>query len=824
MPALIRGTITPAGRRPSGFMSAPEHPQIVWAEPFIPDSPPPQNALWANEQRPWSSALVAHILEATSQAGDLVVDPFANQAALPAAAQAHRRRVLVNNTNPAALLAVLTSAAPPNQSVLDTAFSRIADAPRRGRTLAHHIQALYETVCPECAQTIHATAFVWDRNAGEPIAKRLACPHCQASGQMAIDMADLTLVSSLEVRGAAYWGLLSRLVAPGDPQTHQARHLLEFYPPRALLAFSELLGAAEQRLSAADEQRAAKALILSALERCTSLAEIGPARSTVPRLAEPPTRFVEPNVWLAFERAYQALRERSPRAMPLAHDLVALRGPDGPGRILPFNLAAPELAERLEPGSVALILTEPPRFDPTAYALGFLWTGWLFGRDAASRLKTTLSVEQWTWDWYGRAMTTALKSLLKPLAAEGHLVMAFADRSSRRTLALIAAAEASGWRLAGQSTQAALLPDQAEPAWRLIFQPDSRPVTRAGVARLPDLLQQQAQEAALALVDRRAEPTPAVLVNTACGVRWAEAGLLRTLGQHPDAMRRPVSFLVEQARVALSPDLPPPGLRVLDWPGGPDLTPPFWESEERSAAQPLADRVESLVLERLETGSQPLQDLERELSAAFPGLETPDKALVSACMESYANVHEDIAHLREEDTPARRSRDLGEMLLRLHDLGLRFGFEVWVAPFEQAVATGLVPMGTVGLIGSEEFLPASVVWHQGGLATFAFAVSLQAKVHPWLVAPPDALAGCPRYVVLPGGRAALLDFKLRRCPWWRDRLAWAGWDFVKFRHVRDLAASSDLSLAGFRARIGLDPIVSLPGQQLTLFDETRSSP
>ena len=159
------------------------------------------------------------------------------------------------------------------------------------------------------------------------------------------------------------------------------------------------------------------------------------------------------------------------------------------------------------------------------------------------------------------------------------------------------------------------------------------------------------------------------------------------------------------------------------------------------------------------------------------------------------------------------------MLLRLHELGHRFGFDVWVAPREQESAAGLVPIGRSGPDNPQDWAPASLVWQQEGQPAFAFAVSLHAMVYPWLSAPPEPLANCQRCVVLPGGRAELLDFKLRRCPWWRERLAWSGWDFVKFRHVRELAALPDLSLASFRARINLDPIVTLPGQQLALFEE-----
>ena len=117
-----------------------------------------------------------------------------------------------------------------------------------------------------------------------------------------------------------------------------------------------------------------------------------------------------------------------------------------------------------------------------------------------------------------------------------------------------------------------------------------------------------------------------------------------------------------------------------------------------------------------------------------------------------------------------------------------------------------------------DWTPANVVWHSQGEPAFAFAVAAQASLHPWLLAPPETLAACPRYVALPGGRAGLLDFKLRRCPPWRTRLAWTGWEFVKYRHLRELAGQPTLSLATFRARVGLDPIVTLPGQQLALFD------
>jgi hypothetical protein len=792
-------------------------PQITWPAPFWPEEPPPADALWPSERHPWSHQMVTHYLRQLSQHGDWVVDPFASQAALArAGATVGGRRLVLNNASQAQLLGVLVSAAPPLASVVDHAFSRIADAPRRGRTLAHHLAALYETICPECAQTIVAERFVWDRSVGEPVEKRYRCPHCASRGDAPADMVDVSRVVSLEVRGAAYWGLLSRLVKPGDGLTAQARSLQDLYPPRALLVISELLTAAEQRLSDSEELRAARALILHVL--VAGLASIETRASQVPAQPQLPRRSVENNLWLAFEHAHRTLRSRphGKPPLPVAAEIARLRASDGEGRVLPSMLPTPALAEQLEPGSVALILTEPPPFDPTSYALQFLWSGWLYGREAANRQRMALSGEQWSWDWYTRAMNRALRALRAALQADGRLVLAFADRSPRRGLALLTAASAAGWRLTAQSTQTALTEEAGRIQWRFELAPLPSP-PQGAAANMAGRLQHSAQEATQQLIEARGEPAPPALVQTACAVRWSELGLLAELAHHPEAARQPVSFLLTQMRVALNRDLPPPGLLFApNDPANPDRG-GLWAAEQLPTQPPLADRLEQFIAQRLETGPATPGALAEAVYAAFPGWQTPDAPLLTACLASYGQPDEEVLRLRDEDQPQQRRDDLADILRLLGSLGQRLGYEVWLAPD----AAQLVP--DLGLAaerlpdGQTPWTPANVVWHTQGEPAFAFAVVTQAGLHPWLAGPSDALAACPRYVALPGGRAGLLDFKLRRCPLWRTRLAWTGWEFVKYRHLRELAGQATLSLATFRARIGLDPIVTLPGQQLALF-------
>jgi hypothetical protein len=790
-------------------------PSITWPAPFWPDDAPLAEALWPSERHPWSHRMVDHYLRQHSQAGDWVLDPFASQAALVQAASAGQRRLVLNNASQAALFSVLASAAPPAPSVVDHVFSRIADAPRRGRTLAHHLAALYETICPECAQTIVAKRFIWDRVVGEPVEKGFHCPHCASQGNAPADMGDVARMAALEVRGAAYWGLLSRLVKPGDALTTQARSLQDLYPPRALLVISELLTAAEQRLSDSDELRAARAMILHVLVAGLANWEARPGQEAA--LPQLPRRFVENNLWLAFEHAHRTLRGRlsgQPQIL-IASEMARLRAPEGEGRVLPSLLPTPELAEQLGPGSVALILTEPPPFDPASYALQFLWSGWLYGREAANRQRIALSVEQWSWDWYTRALRTALRTLRALLRADGRLVLAFADRSPRRGLALLAAASAAGWRLIAQATQTPVHAATGLTHWRFELAP-AHSLASSAHAGLADRLQRSAQEVTQQLIEARGEPVPPALVQTACAVRWSERGLLNEVALHPEAARQPMSFLLAQMRLALNRELPPPGLLFTPSdPANPD-TGGLWAAEQPLAQPPLADRLEQFIVQRLEAGPVAADSLTEAIYAAFPGWQTPDAALVAACVASYGQLEEEHWRLRAEDEPAQRRSDLADVFGLLIHLGQHLGYEVWHSVEVLPIVPNLLP-AAAHKTELADWEPASVVWHSQGDPAFAFAVMAQAGVHPWLATPPEALAACPRYVALPGGRAGLLDFKLRRCPWWRTRLAWTGWEFVKFRHLRELAGQPGLNLAGFRARIGLDPIVTLPGQQLTLF-------
>jgi hypothetical protein len=112
--------------------------------------------------------------------------------------------------------------------------------------------------------------------------------------------------------------------------------------------------------------------------------------------------------------------------------------------------------------------------------------------------------------------------------------------------------------------------------------------------------------------------------------------------------------------------------------------------------------------------------------------------------------------------------------------------------------------------------PYDVAWLKDGQVHAVFVVR-------WKAALSDVLAldigapGVQPYLLIPGGRSALVSHKLSRNPLWQRMADEAGWRFIKYRHVRQLVDQPDINEYALQTIIGLDPIVEKEQAQLSLF-------
>jgi hypothetical protein len=227
--------------------------------------------------------------------------------------------------------------------------------------------------------------------------------------------------------------------------------------------------------------------------------------------------------------------------------------------------------------------------------------------------------------------------------------------------------------------------------------------------------------------------------------------------------------------------------------------------QDAKISESLADRLEMAVVRLLQTRSGiELREMDLVLCQEFPGPLTPDLELVQEVLDSYGVLDppgSENWRLRDQDQPGARRVDLQEMHDLLVSLGPRLGFQ-----------TNLIPTGA-GL------RPALLWSGADGRPLYQFHITASALVGRIVFGEAAAVelpAGLPqRLIVLPGGRAGLVEFKLRRDSRLRKCVE-ESWKFIKFRHVRWLAENTSLRMDNFDQALTLDPLTNRDPQMLLL--------
>jgi hypothetical protein len=184
-----------------------------------------------------------------------------------------------------------------------------------------------------------------------------------------------------------------------------------------------------------------------------------------------------------------------------------------------------------------------------------------------------------------------------------------------------------------------------------------------------------------------------------------------------------------------------------------------------------------------------LRDLETALNAEFSGLLTPSLGILRAVLASYAVETNGRWSLRPEDSPAVRRADLETAAQSLAALGPRLGYT----------------------LQREESPQRLFLWRETGKTMYTFYLLASAVVGRLLRQNPSPSNNS--FIVLPGGRAGLLSYKLDRDPALRSVAE--RWRIVKFRHLRRLAEMTELTRERFEKELSSDPIE--PPEQMELF-------
>jgi hypothetical protein len=704
--------------------------------------------------------------------GSWVLDPFGASPDLIGEIARQGYKVLVTANNPLLAFTLKLNAAPPQKEDLNAALAILASAKVRTERLEPHIRALYQTLCRACGKSIAADAFVWEKDGTAPSQVLYRCPYCDEQGEHPPTEEDISRATQFSQGGLHLARVLERVAPLHDPDRVYAEEALAVYPTRAVYVLSTLINRIEGANLSIQEQDHLSALLIHAFDRANTLWPYPMARQRPRQLTIPP-QYRENNIWLALEEALDLWPTEKP-AIPLTY------WPEQPppaGGICLFEGRIKDFAEDLSNLNIAAILTAFPRPNQAFWTLSALWAGWLWGSEATHDFKGVLRRQRYSWRWHSTALASALSSLREAIPAAIPFFGMISEVEVGFLCAVMNAAHLAKLDYQGL----ALRPEDGNA--QLSFSTQKN----ANQDPTPEILIDLLRKGSQAYLQRRGEPAKYLSVlGAGLGQTMQSPTKEITPEERYDELQKSleeaISYRGGFLRLGASSQTPEAGL--------------WWLDEHDGEGVPLSDRVEiELVSNLINHPGSRLEDLDSSLCDAFPGLMTPSSSLVCMCLESYgqqAPSENEGWMIRDDDLPSNRRNDLKEIADLVQTLGSHLGLRTQHIHDDPQCFEWV---GNQGKIPYTIFLTASAVLEK------IFNSPLEIRGKP--------------LVILPGGRANLVVFKLKENPLWQQKVD-QGWQFIKYRHLRLLAENPILTLKNFEKQLSLDPI-TYSDPQIRLF-------
>lgn len=689
-------------------------------------------------------------------------------------------RVLVAANNPVARFLIEMAAHPPLEAEFRAALAELATARKGDERIESHLRALYTTDCARCGRAVMAEAFLWERDAATPYARIYTCANCGDSGEHLTTPVDAER-ATIAIAGLHRTRALERVAPLNDPDRPNAEEALATYPPRAVYALFTLINKLDGLTLPALRRRCLEALLLSTCDQANTLWAYPTSRERPRHLGVPP-HYRENNIWLALE-AGVALWATQDAIVPVVTWPQKLESEIGKlGGICIFEGRLRDLAVDLPGLTVGAVVATLPRPNQAFWTLSALWAGWLWGREAVGPFKSVLRRRRYDWAWHTTALASALKALadhLPPgipfLGLIGEVELGFLEAT------LIAA------DLAGFDLQELTLREESPLAY-IKWQRGGTEIDSSHLDSISTLIQSTVEE----YLVERGEPADYLHLSAGTLVKLSSEHIFRRPTQATPPSEKPEdqpADLFNQTQSAIREVLTYRG-GFLRYGAGESYDTGFWWLREvTEPAAPLADRVETEIVRYLiQYPARNFDQIDASLCESFSGLYTPGLDLVHICLDSYG-IHtppeSDCWSLRPADTPTNRRTEINVIHDQIYRLAERMGY----------TAQGDSPI--LWLDGSNQprywfFINASAVFSEIILNS--------------------GLPANQTLIVIPGSRANLVVYKLRRDPR-MNQVAQAGWRFLKFRHLRWLLETPVLMESNFDEQLNADPLTYTASQQ-----------
>ena len=705
-------------------------------------------------------AITAWLKEDNVSKNYWLLDPFGAVPDLALEAAHLGYNILVAVNNPITRFILELAAQPPSSNDLKAALAILASSRLRDERLEPHIQSVYTTSCQQCHQDIIAEAFLWNSGEDTPYGRIYTCPFCSNSGEYATTPKDRDQVKKFGSGGFHRMRILERVAPLHDPDRIFAEEALVVYSGRAIYVLSTLINKLVGLPISPEQQQHISALLLFAFDQATKLWPY-PQKEKRPRQLSTPSKYRENNIWIALENAITLwANECEPVTISYWPDV-----PKEIGGICIYDGRIKDIANDLKKISIGAVVTSFPIPNQAYWTLSALWGGWLWGSEEIESFKSVLRRKNFHWRWHTSALHNTLNSLGNKLASGTPLFGVIGEADPNILTASMIAAYLSDFSLAGM----AMRPEQGQI--QLHWQ--SGNITRPLREEL--LTENPINEGAKAYIQIRGEP-----VNY---IPLLGAGLETLVKSNPKFLNSTADQFYAKIQKKIRDTFSyRGGFLRLDATAQQHQSGYWWLENQKEAILSLSDRVEKFLVTMLvENMVSSFQALDQAVCTSFTGLLTPNKTLIDACLESYGQKSQidNLWQIRPQDQPSSRNIDLKAMTDLTYILGAKLKYNTHIAGEHrfQWIDAMNQPRYTIYLTAS------------------ALLGKILASKHNKNIKP---------LIIIPGGRANLVSYKLDHDPFLRQQLE-IGWKLIKFRHWRHLAENSSLSHINFDAQLLLDP-------------------
>ena len=785
--------------------------------PFIPGSYKAQQVPLSRYLPPIPGGIVESWLEERVSPGDWILDPFGTSPQLATEAARAGYRVLVAAYNPIARFLLELAADPPTESELRAALADLAVSPKGEERLEPHIRSLYLTECLQCGKSVSAEAFIWKRGASVPTSRVYNCPNCMESGEFPTSESDAKLAAHFGKSSLHHARALERVAALDDPDRVHVEEALSTYLPRAVYALFTIINKLDN--IPPNRHRALAALILPVFDKANTLWQY-PTERTRPRKLNVPSQFRENNIWLELENAVSLWSQNTSAKKLEFYPIPITSWPELPpnsGGICLFDGRLNDLVIQIleDPLSIEIkaVSGALPRPNQAYWSLSALWAGWLWGRDEAAKLKGVLRRRRYDWAWHCTALQNAFSGLIQILRPGIPIMGIIGEAEAGFLSAAIIAAWIAGFKLLNVALREEI--GQAQLFWIRSMEQD---LIENNVGQESDIeLMSLFHQAADNYLHACCEPVSYLRLESAVLFSLAESHKTLILPKidTPSNMLSRINNTFQELLFEKNGYIRYGGSKhSLD-------TANYWLSDEDSQKLiksgkfvALSDQVEIKVANYLqEHPGCSFSEIDKSVCQAFPGLLTPERDLVLQCMKSYGKqkpIKRDCWILRAQDTTEVRSEDITEMKYHLEQIGIHLKYEVSRNEAEQL---------KLGMPLSIPILP-SLIWQEAEREIkFEFYVISTAIISNIIFQINnfrnmglniDELH-LQRIIILPGGRAGLLGYKLQQDANLRSSVE-SRWQFLKFRNLRRLSENSLLTRDNLQHYLALDPLANTDPQ------------